>query len=70
MDSLAAMIVFFIVNVIMFFAGFYFYKMTETTEKEVDEKDKIIAQLSILINELEETVSKRRIVGTFGGYEQ
>ncbi|WP_375610747.1 MULTISPECIES: hypothetical protein [unclassified Bartonella] len=62
---MAAMIVFFIVNVIMFFAGFYFYKMTKTHEK-----DKIIAQLSILINELEKTVSKRRIVGTFGGYEQ
>ncbi|WP_142417277.1 hypothetical protein [Bartonella massiliensis] len=36
-SSWATMIAFFIVNVIMFFSGFYFYKMTETQEKETDE---------------------------------
>nr|CBI78053.1 hypothetical protein BARRO_50402 [Bartonella rochalimae ATCC BAA-1498] len=35
--GLATMIVFFIVNVAMFFAGFYFYKMTETHEYKMTE---------------------------------
>ncbi|WP_406604472.1 hypothetical protein [Bartonella gliris] len=57
--GLAAMIVFFIVNVIMFFAGFYFYKTTETHEKETDEiMENIIRKQKDLIQTQKDLMEK------------
>ncbi|ATO56905.1 hypothetical protein [Bartonella sp. 1-1C] len=61
--GLAAMIVFFIVNVAMFFSGFYFYKMTETQEKETDEIMKnIIRRQEDLIEKYSTLYAKRKII--------
>ncbi|ATO57171.1 hypothetical protein [Bartonella sp. 1-1C] len=61
--GLATMIVFFIVNVIMFFSGFYFYKMTETQKKETDEIMKnIIRRQEDLIEKYSTLYAKRKII--------